>query len=320
MKKLLVSLAALALLLSCAPKSQYQTTTQSHVTDLCHQAPFQMDVTVPTFAGMVYNVVDYGADPTGVKLSHEAIQKAIDLCTETGGGTVLIPAGVYTCGPIELKSNVRLYTEFNALILFSDDFSLYPILDASFEGLDTKRCQSPLSAHNAENVAICGHGTFNGNGYSWRPLKGNKVTPSQWKQKCKIGVVDEAKNVWWPDSAALRASYLCEDQNVPVLPADASAEDWEAIRSFLRPVMLNFINCKNVLLEGVCFENSPAWNLHPFCCENVVLRDLQVRNPWYSQNGDGVDVESCKNVLIENCKFDVGDDAICMKSDRKSVV
>ena len=80
--------------------------------------------------------------------------------------------------------------------------------------------------------------------------------------------------------------------------------------------MLHFVGCKNILLEGVTFENSPAWNLHPMCCENLILNNLNVRNPWYSQNGDGVDVESCKNVVIAHCSFDVGDDAICMKSGK----
>lgn len=316
MKKLLFFLAAVATFAACDNRSPYQQTDQKYAKSLCKEAPFEMKVTVPSFPGMVYNVVDYGADPTGTELSHEAFQKAIDLCSETGGGTVLVPAGVYVTGPIVLKSNVRLFTEYNAFIQFSDNFALYPVLDASFEGLDTKRCQSPLSARDAENIAICGHGTFNGKGDSWRPLKKSKVTAAQWKQKVKKGVVDEAKGIWYPDSAAMCATQLCQDQNVPVLPADATQEDWEQIRTFLRPVMLNFINCKNVLLEGVCFENSPAWNLHPFVCENLILRNLDVRNPWYSQNGDGVDVESCKNVIIENCRFDVGDDAICMKSGK----
>ena len=317
MKKLLFYIAAFALLFtSCNASSPYQTTTQKHVDEICETAPFPMEITVPKFPGMVYHILDYGADPTGRALSHDAIQKAIDLCSQTGGGTVLIPAGVYITGPIELKSNVRLYTDYNALVLFSDDFELYPVLDASFEGLDTKRCQSPISARNAENIAITGHGTFNGHGDSWRPLKKNKVTGAQWKEKIKKGVINETTNVWFPDSASMNALALCQDQNVPVLPATASQEEWEAIRSFLRPVMVNLIACKNVLLEGVCFENSPAWNLHPMCCENLILRDLNVRNPWYSQNGDGVDIESCKNVVISHCSFDVGDDAICMKSGK----
>lgn len=292
-------------------------TTQKQINALCKQADFKMPkVQLPKIAKKQFSVITYGADPTGIKLSTEAFQNAIDAANAAGGGTVMIPSGIYTTGPIELKSNVCLYADYGALVSFSDDFTLYPVLDASFEGLDTKRCQSPISARNAENIAIMGHGTFDGNGYSWRPLKKSKVTGSQWNAKIRTGVVDEKKNMWWPDEAAMRASYLCEDQNVPVLPKDATQEDWEAIRSFLRPVMLNLIGCKNILLEGVCFENSPAWNLHPFMCENLVLSNLEVRNPWYSQNGDGVDVESCKNVIIENCKFDVGDDAICMKSGK----
>ena len=314
MKKLLFYIAAFALLFtSCNASSPYQTTTQKHVDEICETAPFPMEITVPKFPGMVYNILDYGADPTGRALSHDAIQKAIDLCSQTGGGTVLIPAGVYITGPIELKSNVRLYTDYNALVLFSDDFELYPVLDASFEGLDTKRCQSPISARNAENIAITGHGTFNGNGDWWRPLKQSKMAPGQWKKhlKEKGGIV--ANDIWYPDSASLLAQSYCLDQNVPVITDDSL---WQVVKSFLRPVLLHFVGCKGILLEGVTFENSPAWNLHPMCCENLILRDLNVRNPWYSQNGDGVDIESCKNVVISHCSFDVGDDAICMKSGK----
>ena len=291
--------------------------SQKEVSEMCKQADFKIPkITLRKIKGKQYSVLTYGADPTGVKLSTKAIQEAIDLASAAGGGTILIPAGVYVTGPIELKTNVCLYAEAGALVTFSDDFSLYPVIDASFEGLDTKRCQSPISARNATNIAIMGKGVFDGNGYSWRPLKRSKVTTAQWREKSKTGVIDWKKDTWWPDSAAMKASHLCPDQNVPVLADDATQEDWEAIRSFLRPVMVNFIGCKNVLLEGVCFENSPAWNIHPFMCENVVLNQLEVRNPWYSQNGDGVDVESCKNVIITNCRFDVGDDAICMKSGK----
>lgn len=307
----------LMLLASCTSQQTYQTTQQQHINDICKSADFAMpNVTLPSISDKTFSILDYGADPTGVALSTEAIQKAIDEANAANGGTVLIPAGIYTTGPIVLKSNVRLYADYNSLVVFSDDFTLYPIKDAFFEGLNTKRCQSPISALNAENIAICGHGTFDGNGYAWRPLKKGKVTGSQWNKKIKSGVVDEEKQIWYPDSASIIAQTFCQDQNVPVLPENATDEDWEALRSFLRPVMLEFEGCKNVLLEGVCFENSPAWNLHPFKCENLVMSNLTVRNPWYSQNGDGVDVESCKNVVIDRCSFDVGDDAICMKSGK----
>ena len=165
----------------------------------------------------------------------------------------------------------------------------------------------------AENIAITGHGIFNGNGDWWRPVKKGKMAEGQWKRhlKEKGGLVQN--NIWYPDSGSIIAQSYCEDQNVPVINDD---ELWEKCKSFLRPVMLHFVGCKGILLEGVTFENSPAWNLHPMCCENLILRDLNVRNPWYSQNGDGVDVESCKNVVISHCSFDVGDDAICMKSGK----
>jgi polygalacturonase len=107
---------------------------------------------------------------------------------------------------------------------------------------------------------------------------------------------------------------MCVDQNVPVGPQTDA--EWEEIRDFLRPVMLNFVNCKNILFDGVTFQNSPAWNLHPLMSENIIMNRVTVRNPWYSQNGDGIDLESCKNTLIVNSSFDVGDDAICMKSGK----
>lgn len=318
MKKLSILAVSVAVLFAgCTKQTPYQTTCQKHLNAICAAAEFSMpEVTLPSIPDRTFSVIDFGADPVGVELSTEAFQQAIDKANEAGGGTVLIPAGVYTTGPLVLKSNVRLYADYNSLVIFSDDFNLYPIKDALFEGLNTKRSQSPLSAYNAENIAICGHGTFDGNGYSWRPLKKSKVTAAEWKNKIKTGVVDEEKGIWYPDSASIKAQQFCQDQNVPVLPEDATEADWEELHSFLRPVLLEFEGCKNVLLEGVCFENSPAWNLHPFKCENLVLSNLTVRNPWYSQNGDGVDVECCKNVIIDRCSFDVGDDAICMKSGK----
>ena len=314
MKKITLLLLAAALMGACTTASKYQTTTQREINALTKSASFQMPkVPVPSFPSGTYNVLDYGADKTGVALSTEAIQGAIDACTNAGGGTVIIPEGIYFTGPLTLKSNVRLYTENNCFVVFSHDLDLYEIYDEWFEGIPTKRCTSPLNARDAENIAITGHGTFNGNGDWWRPLKKSKMAPGQWKKhlKEKGGIV--VNDIWYPDSASLLAQSYCLDQNVPVITDDSL---WQVVKSFLRPVMLHFVGCKNILLEGVTFENSPAWNLHPMCCENLILNNLNVRNPWYSQNGDGVDVESCKNVVIAHCSFDVGDDAICMKSGK----
>ena len=101
-----------------------------------------------------------------------------------------------------------------------------------------------------------------------------------------------------------------------MIAPDRDMAFYESIKDFLRPNLLVLANCKYVLLEGVTFQNSPAWCLHPLMSEHITLRNVTVKNPWYAQNGDGIDAESCKNVLIEDCIFDVGDDALCMKSGR----
>ena len=201
-------------------------------------------VKLPSFPSRTYNVLSYGADKTGVALSTEAFQKAIDECSAAGGGTVIIPEGIYTTGPITLQSNVRLYTEKNCFVVFSHDLDLYEIYDEWFEGIPTKRCTSPLNARDAENIAITGYGTFNGNGDWWRPLKKSKMAPGQWKKhlKEKGGIV--ANDIWYPDSASLLAQSYCVDQNVPVITDDSL---WQVVKSFLRPVMLHFVGCKNIL-------------------------------------------------------------------------
>ena len=104
------------------------------------------------------------------------------------------------------------------------------------------------------------------------------------------------------------------DMNVP--RNMRTEDDWNSVKRFLRPVMVSLVNCKNVLLQGIIFQNSPAWNLHPLMCENIIIDDVLVRNPSYAQNGDALDLESCKNALIVNSRFDAGDDGICIKSGK----
>ena len=315
MNKFLSLIFPVLILTACAGQPEYQTTCQADIDGLTRSAAFAMPrISLPQFADRTFSVLDYGADPTGVALSTDAIQRAIDECSAAGGGTVVIPEGIYLTAPLTLKSNVRLYTDYNCFVLFSHDLNLYEIHDEWFEGIPTKRCTSPLNALGAENIAITGHGTFNGNGDWWRPVKKPKMSETQWKSHLreKGGVVAE-NNIWYPDSGSIVAQSYCLDQNVPVITDDAL---WPQVKSFLRPVLLHFVGCRNVLLEGVTFENSPAWNVHPLGCENLVVNSVTIRNPWYSQNGDGIDIESCKNVVIVGSTFDVGDDAICMKSGK----
>lgn len=296
--------------------SGYKTITNKEIKSYYKNLPFQMEVLqTPKFKSYSVRITDFGAVGDGLTLNTTAINSAIKNVSEKGGGTVVVPAGIWLTGPITLLSDVNLFTEVNALVLFTPDFTQYPVIDAIFEGLNTKRCQSPITAKNAENIAITGYGIFDGSGDAWRPVKKEKMTEKQFKMLIKSGgVLSEDKKNWYPNEASRRAQEMCVDQNVPVGPATDA--EWLEIRSFLRPVMLNLISCKNILLDGVTFQNSPAWNLHPLMSENIILNKVTVRNPWYSQNGDGIDLESCKNTLIVNSSFDVGDDAICMKSGK----
>lgn len=310
-----VVLVGLMMLTSCQAYSNSGDRTGDQE-DVYKDLPFSMSkVEQPSFPNYQVNIRDFGAQNDGVTLNTEAINNAVKAVHSKGGGKVIIPEGLWLTGPIVLLSNVNLYTEKNALIVFSGDTSLYPIITTSFEGLNTKRCQSPISALNAENIAITGYGVFDGAGDRWRPVKKAKMTEGQWKNLLSSGgTVDESGKVWYPDAGALKASELMSNWGNE--RKEISDQEWEGMKSWLRPVMLSIVKSKKVLLEGVTFKNSPSWCLHPLSCESVTLNDVKVFNPWYSQNGDALDVESCKNVLITNCFFDAGDDAICLKSGK----
>lgn len=281
---------------------------------LYRNLPFKMPVIQrPVFPDNKVSITDFGGVADGITLNTEAFAKAIDALSKKGGGTLFVPSGVWYTGPIVFKSNINLHLEKGALILFSADFNLYPLVNTVFEGLDTRRCQSPISGRNLENIAITGKGSINGSGEAWRPLKKSKVTEIHWKKVIASGGVVKDDNYWFPSRGSLKGLEI-SDMNVP--RQDLTEAEWMEIKDFLRPVMVSFIECKNVLLEGVLFENSPSWNIHPLMCENVILDNVMVRNPGYAQNGDGLDLESCKNSIIVNSIFDVGDDAICIKSGK----
>lgn len=265
----------------------------------------------PVFKKDTFNILKFGAVADGITLNSAAINKAIDACSAKGGGVVLIPTGLWYTGPIVLKSNVNLHLAKNAVLQFSDNFNDYKLVKTNWEGRDTYRNESPISATNATNIAITGFGIIDGNGDAWRMVKKDKLTESQWKKLVASGgVLSSDKKTWYPSEKSIRGSKL---ENAA---ANVPYEMLDSIKDFLRPNLLVFTKCKKILLEGVTFQNSPAWCLHPLMCEDLTVRNIYAKNPWYAQNGDGIDVESCKNVLIENSTFDVGDDGICIKSGR----
>lgn len=284
--------------------------------DIYTKLPFHMErVIQPSFPDYSVSIVDFGAKSDGITMNTEAINKAIKQVSEKGGGKVIIPEGLWLTGPITLLSNVNLYTETNALVVFTEDHTQYPIIKTSFEGLETRRCQSPISAFDQTNIAITGQGTFDGNGDTWRPVKKDKLTASQWKSLInKGGVLNKEKNIWYPSEGSLKGMSLTKEFNVPSnVKNDA---EWAGIRDWLRPVLLNIVRCKKVLIEGITLRNSPSWCIHPLSCEHITFNKVTVSNPWYAQNGDALDMESCKNALIINNSFDAGDDAICLKSGK----
>ena len=303
----------LGMLCACQSTSTEQH-NDTYIEDLYEALPFDMPVVQrPSFPDYQVDIRDFGAKADGETLNTEAINNAIKAVSEKGGGKVVIPEGLWLTGPVVLQNNVNLHVEKNALVLFSGDADLYPLVRTSFEGLDMLRCQSPVSAMNAENIAITGHGVLDGSGDSWRPVKRNKMTDGQWKSLLKSGgVVDESGKVWYPNEGALKASILTGSKE----KREISDSEWEGMKRWLRPVLLSIVKSKRVLLEGVTFRNSPSWCLHPLSCEDLTLNGVKVFNPWYSQNGDALDVESCKNVVVTNSLFDAGDDAICIKSGK----
>lgn len=303
----------LGMLCACQSTSTEQH-NDTYIEDLYEALPFDMPVVQrPSFPDYQVDIRDFGAKADGETLNTEAINNAIKAVSEKGGGKVVIPEGLWPTGPVVLQNNVNLHVEKNALVLFSGDADLYPLVRTSFEGLDMLRCQSPVSAMNAENIAITGYGVLDGSGDSWRPVKRNKMTDGQWKSLLKSGgVVDESGKVWYPNEGALKASILTGSKE----KREISDSEWEGMKRWLRPVLLSIVKSKRVLLEGVTFRNSPSWCLHPLSCEDLTLNGVKVFNPWYSQNGDALDVESCKNVVVTNSLFDAGDDAICIKSGK----
>jgi polygalacturonase len=268
----------------------------------------------PVIPKNTVNILDFGAVNGGYVLNTKAFADAIEAVSKKGGGKVIIPPGIWLTGPIILKSNIELYASTGALIKFSPNKDLYPIIETSFEGLNTWRCISPIYGKNLENVAFTGNGVYDGSGEVWRMVKKSKLTESQWKTLIASGgVLNDKKESWYPSEQYVKGNQNA-DQNVR--PDLKTKEEFQAIRDFLRPVMVSIQNSKRVLFDGPVFQNSPAWNIHPLMVEDLIVRNVTVRNPWYSQNGDGLDVESCKNVIIENSSFDVGDDAICIKSGK----
>jgi len=253
----------------------------------------------PKFPDKEYNIVAFGAVGDGVTKNTAAINAAINKCSNEGGGRVLVTNGEFLTGAVHMKSNVDLHIDANASLKFSTDPSDYlPLVRTRWEGDDCYNYSPLIYANGQHNFAITGKGTLNGQGSTknWWPWKGNKEsgwvagTPSQLEK----------------NNRPLLKIY--NDTRVPIEKRQMGEGH------YLRPQFINFIYCKNVKLEDITVTNSPFWVIHPLLSENLIIRNVTVNS--IGPNNDGCDPESCKNVLIENCTFNTGDDCIALKSGR----
>ncbi|MDB5234345.1 MAG: family lipase [Hymenobacter sp.] len=288
----------------------------SHLGRTAFEGKFAADLPVvlqAAFKKDTFNLTKYGAVADGQTLNTEAFRKAIDACA-VNGGTVVVPRGLWLTGPIVLKSNVNLHLATGALVQFTADRRQYPLIKTTWEGEEAIRSQAPISGTDLTNIAITGNGTFDGAGDAWRPVKKNKLNETQWqKLVASGGVLSEKKDFWYPSASSMKGNVLAA-AGTPRKSLDPA--DFDDIRDFLRPNMLSLTRCNQILLESFTIQNSPAWTIHPLLCENITLRNVTAKNPWYGQNTDALDLESCRNGLVEGCTFDVGDDGICIKSGR----
>ncbi len=238
-----------------------------------------------------YDVTVYGAKKDSSAKATAAIAKAIAAASKAGGGTVYFPAGKYLTGAIHLVSNITVFIDAGAEIHFSDDFDDYlPLVESRFEGVDVKSFSPLFYAYRAENISITGRGTVNGHGKKWWDFaEGYK--DGQPRSKWQLLFDSLNKKILLPDDAHLMQ------------------------RGFLRPPFIQFMYCKNVLVEGITLTQSPFWTVNPEFCENVTVTGVTINNPK-SPNTDGINPESCKYVHISNCHISVGDDCITIKSGK----
>jgi unsaturated rhamnogalacturonyl hydrolase len=254
-------------------------------------------IQAPVFPGREFPITSFGALTDGKSDCSSAIAKAIAACVQAGGGQVVVPAGEFLTGPIHLKSKVELHLEHGATLKFTTDSKAYlPAVLTRFEGMECYNYSPLIYAFAQENVAVTGEGLLDGQASdeNWWQWKGKKQT--------QPGV---------PNQKPAR------DRLVKMVAENAPVEQRRfGEGDFLRPSFVEMNRCRNVLIQGVRLRGSPMWELHPVLSTNVIVRGVEIRS--HGPNNDGCDPECCRDVLIEDCVFDTGDDCIAIKSGRNN--
>src|SRR5690606_1750544 len=250
-------------------------------------------IKAPEFPDRDFPISNFGAKPG--ELVTDAIRAAIDACHAAGGGRVVVPAGEWLTGAIHLKSNVNLHVSAGATLKFSTNPEHYlPVVHTRWEGVEVMNYSPFIYAYEQENIAVTGEGTLDGqadwdNWWGWNRKQPNQPTRQR------------------SDRDRL---FDMGERGVPV------EERVFGAGTFLRPNFIQPYRCHNVLIEGVKILRSPMWEVHPVLCTNVTVRGLEIVT--HGPNNDGCNPESSKDVLIENCLFDTGDDCIAIKSGRNN--
>ncbi len=279
----------------------------------------ESSIVAPTFNDKTFPITKYGASVKATAAKNQkAINAAIAACSKAGGGTVVVPEGTWTTGALRLLSNVNLRVEKGATILFAYNPALYPIVKTRWEGLDIMNYSPCIYAYQAENVAISGEGTIDG--------AGENSTWWQWCGAKKYGFVQDTT----PESQSMpyigdspyskdKDGQTLSNRNTLLMMAENGVPTEERVFGKghgMRPQLVNFYECHNVLVEDVTLLRSPFWVIHPCLSKNITVRRVKVIND--GPNGDGCDPESCEDVLIEDCLFNTGDDCIAIKSGRNA--
>ena len=245
----------------------------------------------------VFNILDHGAVPDGKTKNTAAIAKAIAAATAVGGGTVWVPAGKFLTGTVQLESNLTLHLDAGAELLFSGDSEDSPIVPSRWECTNVFTHAPLIYANGKQNIAITGRGTLNGQGWNWWRRAGRAAGGPAW-----------------------RALYVRIEAGEKL-----TADDFKVAAEFLRPSLVGLYHCKNILVEGVTLFKSPMWMLHPVYSDDIVIRGVRFISAdpegapsaeGVGGNGDGIDVDSCRNVRISDCYFNTSDDCIVIKSGR----
>jgi polygalacturonase len=257
-------------------------------------------IKAPQFSDKDFLITNYGAVNDGLTDCTEAFKKAIKACHDAGGGRVVVPAGKFSTGAIHLLSNVNLHISKDAVVLFSRDTKKYlPQVYTRFEAVEVMNYSPLIYAFEQQNIAITGEGELNG--------QADDDNWWFWKGKWGHGGNERAARSVSQSDANNRLKVMAE-KGVPVNERVFGEGD------YLRPNFIQPYRCKNVLIEGVTIKESPMWIIHPVLCENLTIRKVKVIS--HGPNNDGCDPESCRDVLIEDCLFDTGDDCIAIKSGR----